>query len=280
MILCRLSLAFAADVIVDDADPGFLLIGSASEDPEGGYGGHFWFRPATGTPTTWAQWAPPVAETRLYTVQGFVPLSPNATSVTAPVTIHAHGEIVTGSYDQSVIGGDFHEVFGGRAFKLVVGGDAYVEMNDASGESSDLFVGFDAFRFTDTGPPGAAGIGDACASTPECSGALLCDASLCRAPCTESGCGPGGACEPATGLCDVWPVEGTDSGTPSTEPDTGTDTDTGTEPGSDDWPDESVVVPARPAKGCATAGGAGLGAGGWVLLLAALRRRRAQFTWV
>ena len=274
MILFHVSSALAADVTVDDADPGFQLVGAASETADGGYQGHFWYLPATSAPTASARWTPPVDETALYTVQGYVPLSPFATAVNAPVTFHAHGEIVAGSYDQSIVGGDFHEVFGGRAFKLVVGGAGYVEMTDASGETADLYVGFDAFRFTRVGDPGTAGIGAACATTPECAGDLLCDAGLCREPCTTSGCAPGGACDVATGVCDVWPIEGSDTDTDL--PDTGPP-DTGPGGGGDDgWPDESVVVPQVDTSGCATGPGTVLGTGGWWLLLAAVLRRRVR----
>lgn len=268
MLLFHVSFALAADVIVDDADPGFQLIGSASETGEGGYGAHFWYLPASSAPSASARWTPPVDETALYTVQGYVPLSPFATAVTAPVTFHAHGEIVSGSYDQSIIGGDFHEVFGGRAFKLVVGSAGYVEMTDASGETADLFVGFDAFRFTRVGDAGTAGIGAACATTPDCADVLLCDAGLCREPCTTTGCAPNGVCDVATGTCDVWPVEGTDSGTFDPGPQ-----DTGPDVGADGWPDESVVVPQVEDSGCATVPASG---GGWLLLAAALMRRRVR----
>lgn len=257
---------------VDDADPGFVLTGSASDEPDGGYQDHFYYRSASSTASTFGRWTPTVGSTGLYTVAGFVPYSPFATATTAPVTIHAQGEIVGGAYDQSVIGGDFHEVFGGRSFKLVAGGVGFVEMSDASGESSDLYVGFDAFRFTRVGDAGTAGVGAGCATTPECADVLVCDAGLCREPCTVSGCAPSGSCDLSTGLCDVWPIEGTDTGP-------GADTnDTGGDPplGGDGWPTESTVVPQAPQGGCGC--GTTGGSPGWILLglVAIGRRSRCQ----
>ena len=163
LVLLSIGAALAATgtITVDDADPtAFVLTGSASEATEGGYAEHFWYRAAAAAPTTTARWTPPVTETGLYTVQSYVPYSPFATATLAPITIHAHGEVATAPFDQSISGGDFHEVYGGRAFKLVAGGGAHVEMTDASGEDPSLFVGFDAFRFTRVGDAGTIAVGE------------------------------------------------------------------------------------------------------------------------
>ncbi|MEQ1504606.1 MAG: hypothetical protein ABMB14_20370 [Myxococcota bacterium] len=280
----------APEIVVDELDPGFVLIGSASDDDaaDGGYLGHFYHRAAAAAPTTTGRWTPGIDESGLFTVAGYVPYSPFATSVAMPFTIHAHGEIAAGALDESVIGGDFHEIFGGRVFKLVAGSHGYVEATDGSGEASTVNIGWDALRFTRVGEVGSAGEGDGCAASADCAGDLVCDpgVGVCRAPCTATGCGPGGTCDPGTALCDVWPAPGdTGASTPTGPGDTAAPTSaTGT--GGDDDDDGAAVsqpqvIPAPEGCGCASSGvgsGVGPGAGSAVALSigCALATRRAR----
>ena len=92
--------------------------------------------------------------------QKLIPYSSYATATVAPFTVHAQGEIAVDTQDQSIIGGDFHELFGVAAFKLVAGETGYVELHDGTGESSAVFVAWDAIRFTWVAEPGTSEQGE------------------------------------------------------------------------------------------------------------------------
>lgn len=262
----------SASIVVDDEDPGFTLVGDASAWTSGGYRGHFLYAPSAASPTTVGTWTPAVTETGLYTVSAFIPYSNYATATRAAFTIHAQGASATGTQDQSIIGGAFHPLFDGDAFKLVAGGRAFVALDDGTGEGSGAYVAWDALKFDRIGDAGAASVGDACASPVDCEGALVCDLGTCREPCDVSGCGPGGTCDAATGLCDVWPDDG--AGTTTAFPGAGPGGTTGDGTTGDGTAGDSTV-PGDPSEphvfpsiGCATnPGGAPLG--GFVLLAAA-----------
>ncbi len=251
-------------VVVDDDDVGFQRSGPATRHDSGGFRASFWYAPASATPTTSATWTPDVPQTGVYEIAAFIPYSYHATSTVAPFTVLAHGATDTTTQDQSIIGGDFHALFGGRGFKLVEGGAARLELHNGTAESG-VDVAFDAIRFRQIAEIGDAGAGDLCDDSVHCADDLLCHQGTCRAPCTESGCASGGACDPATGLCDLWPEDpGTSSGTP-TEPTEPTQTDDAGETS-----DPTVI---KPTVACQT-GPAGGSSGSWLLLAFAMLCRR------
>lgn len=246
-------------VIVDDLDPGFTLSGPASEHSAGGYGtsSHFYYEPAKGVgfATTYGSWTPDIPEDGLYKVQAFIPYSSNATATLAPFTVHAHGHLESTTQDQSIIGGDFHDLFGGEGFKMLAGQRAMVTLNNGSGDPAANKVAFDALRFIKVGDVGGTGLGDACSDSSECEADLVCGDGACVEDCDVSGCGVGGTCDEVTGLCDIWPgqVSTTDTGTEPSPTDTGTDPGTTHTEGTTD-PTDGTTTPSgsRPA-GTATA---------------------------
>ncbi len=65
----------------------------------------------------------------------------------APFTVHAHGHVEGTTQDQSIIGGDFHDLFGGAGFKMLAGERAQLTLDNGSGDPSSTSVAFDALRF-------------------------------------------------------------------------------------------------------------------------------------
>ncbi|MCB9698048.1 MAG: peptidoglycan DD-metalloendopeptidase family protein [Alphaproteobacteria bacterium] len=267
-----------ASLIVDDADPGFLLTGPASRATSGGYRDDFWYVPAAMAATTRAWWTPPITRTGLYTVSAFIPYSNHATATRAPFTVVAAGERAVFTQDQSIIGGAFHPLGADRAFKLVAGAEHHVELHDGTGESAAAEVAFDAVRFTWVGDSGELEEGETCIASADCGGELVCGAGSCRQPCD---CAAGTSCDEETGTCASWrtdePGPGDTGGTGGTE-----DTDDPTEPADTGLPTTSDtgspaggVVPPPPPEGCGCDHGTsgGPAALAWVLVLAARRRR-------
>jgi hypothetical protein len=269
--------------IVDDLDPGFTLSGPAMEHSSGGYGpdDHFFYQPAeaVGSATTWGTWTPDIPEDGLYKVQAFIPYSSHATATLAPFTVHAHGHVEGTTQDQSIIGGDFHDLFGGDGFKMLAGERAQVTLDNGSGDPSANHVAFDALRFVKVGDAGTAGLGDPCSDSAACEGDLVCGPGTCVDDCLVGGCGGGGTCDEVTGLCDVWPGGTTEPSTtdtglsdPTPEPtdDPSTDDPTGSVP-SGTRPAGSGTAPPKPESGgCRTAPGGALSE---VLNVLATRRR-------
>ena len=240
----------APTVTVDDLDPGFTLSGPATEHTYGGYGSgaHFYYQPAApvGAATTFGSWTPTIPEDGLYKIQAFIPYSNNATATLAPFTVHAHGQEASTTQDQSIIGGAFHDLFGGEGFKMLAGERAMVTLDNGSGDPSSHSVAFDALRFIKIDDLGTVPLGGSCASSAACEADLVCGEGVCVDDCVLSGCGIGGRCDAVTGLCDIWPSPGStaDTGTGPSPTDTGP-SDTGTEPDPTD-PDQTTRDPTDP----------------------------------
>ncbi|MCA9493987.1 MAG: peptidoglycan DD-metalloendopeptidase family protein [Myxococcales bacterium] len=261
-----------ASVIVDDDDRGFLLTGPASRASSGGYRDDFWYAPAAMAATTRAWWTPPITRTGLYAVSAFVPSSGHATSTRAPFTVVAAGERAVLTQDQSVVGGAFHALGGGRPFKLVAGATHHVELHDGTGESAPAEVAFDALRFTWVGEAGELEEGERCVASVECDADLVCGAEICRRPCD---CATGASCDEGTGTCGTWR---TDEPGPQDTGDTDLPQDTGdgadpedTAPGDTGLPVASGPTPS--GCGCDHASPRASVAAALLLALAARRRR-------
>ncbi len=198
-------LCTGGSVIVDDADPGFQFTSGATgvaTTPSGGYEDSFFHQApySTSIPYTVGQWTPDIPTTALYAVDVYLPASSSAGSTQAPFDLAFQGGHAVQLVDQSAQSGDWLEVFSGQAFKMVEGERNAMFLSNLSGESSASRVAYDAIRWRYLESVGEGTLGEACTSSAECAGEMVCVGQLCADDCLVTGCDTG-SCEQETGLC-------------------------------------------------------------------------------
>jgi murein DD-endopeptidase MepM/ murein hydrolase activator NlpD len=166
--MAKLSYQSIEPVVVDDGDPGFELLQTATGKPEWwhketnvGYGGDMVWTGNTQTrKDNYARWKPTLPSRGLYKVEAYVP-SNHATTTSARYTIVAGGQTGTKTAGQASLSNQWADL-GTFTFTAANNGTEYVELADPTGETANAKrVGFDAIRFTPTtdAPPPPTGSG-------------------------------------------------------------------------------------------------------------------------
>ena len=195
----------AGGVIVDNQDPEFSFGFGGDEtatDPAAGWEGDFFFGAPydVGSPFVAGTWAPEIPSTGLYAVDVYVPASGAAASTEAAFDIAFHGGHGISFVDQSTDEDGWVELLGGQPLKFLEGTGATVTLSNLTTEGPGATLAWDAVRWRYAGDPGEGGTGDGCQLSSDCSGALVCVADSCVAPCGPSDC-PGSSCDAATAVC-------------------------------------------------------------------------------
>lgn len=183
------------ELIIDDNDQAFSLLGSASVANMGGYKDQFYYASNQSSPVR-AGWTLIVPKTAVYRVSMYVPAADFITAINAPVTMMVRGATLSVDFDQSRPGRLFYALGEVKLLKDQV--YEVVATNLSPGENQD--IAFDAVRIVYERPVGMAVVSDPCAEAIDCSADLVCVDSLCRPGCMLSDC-PGSSCNLITGLC-------------------------------------------------------------------------------
>lgn len=145
-------------VIVDDLDSGFTKAGPSAywKAYTGGncpvgtscvVAGHQWYTTVNGSvASNSAKWKPVLPSAGTYTIQAFIPYGSYATATTAKYKIYHQGVTNTVTTNQNTTGGEWLTI---GSFYFSANGSEYVELTDATGESTSTGrkVGFDAMEF-------------------------------------------------------------------------------------------------------------------------------------
>lgn len=198
--------------VIDDSDPAHFSVTGTSATarmPGPGYGGSYRvaLTEAAGGPTATAEYAfgDVVDRPGVYEVWAYVPLRRAASTRRAKLSVVARGGRNAGLLDESVVGGAFHPVAKVGRLKLTGTRGESVRLTNDTGERGRT-IAFDAMMLRRVSEPGPGRVGDACASSVECTGTLVCGEGRCVDGCEIAGCPRGQTCE-VTGMCA--PVMGT-----------------------------------------------------------------------
>jgi len=162
----RLSWQRLDPVIVDDGDPGFQLLQTATGRPEWwhpvtgvGYGNDMvWTTNTYGRLDNYARWTPVLPGPGRYRVEAFIP-SANASTTAARYRVVASGSSVVRVVNQSPLYDAWADL-GIHVFAGSNDGSELVELGDVTGETSNSKrIGFDAIRFTPIGEDPVPGAG-------------------------------------------------------------------------------------------------------------------------
>jgi murein DD-endopeptidase MepM/ murein hydrolase activator NlpD len=144
-------------VIIDDGDPGFQLFGPSQWwHPEPiGYGNDMVWTYVNGNViSNKVRWNPSLPVAGSYRVEAHIPNN-HATTRSARYAIRANGVTHTATVNQNIYYNQW-VTLGTFAFNASNNGTEYVELTDATGESTSTYwkIGFDAMRFvSSTAPP-------------------------------------------------------------------------------------------------------------------------------
>jgi hypothetical protein len=184
-------------LLLDDADAGFSVVGPVARHGEGGFRDAFVSTPPARPATVVARWVGVAPATGVFDVAGFVPLDP-ASNEGVVVVVAARGETARFVLDQGVPGGMFAPL---GTVKLLEGARVVVVVdNDAEDQDPARALGLDAFRLTWRGD-GSGGVGEACAASVDCGGALVCRDGVCDDGCVVAGCAGDAVCDVDRGVC-------------------------------------------------------------------------------
>ena len=192
-------------VVVDNLDPEFAFVqggDEVDEDVTAGWESDFYFQDpyAIDVPFTVAVWQPEIPATGLYSVDVWVPDSPNAAATSAAFDIAFHGGHAIEYVDQSTNEGDWFELLGGQPVKYIEGTTGNVSLSNLSIEGPGSYVAWDAVRWRYAGAVGDGVVGSGCQLANDCAGNLVCVADACAETCDADAC-EDSACDPATGVC-------------------------------------------------------------------------------